>query len=213
LKLRRLPVYILIETAGGMRGERIEAVKNGLDVMISKLRQDPFALESVYISIIKFDRVAELIVPLTELSVLQIPDIEIPQSSPPHTGEALEYLFSQVDKELIRGNESQKGDWRPLLFILTRGVPADKQEFKTAIVKIKSLNFATIVVCTAGSRNSEEDMKLLTKNLVHLDTADINTLSSFFKWVSSSIGVGNMSASIDDDIILPPPPPEVQPVI
>lgn len=211
--MRRLPVYLLIETAGGMRGERIEAVKNGLDVMVSKLRQDPFALESVFISLIRFDRIAEVIVPLTELELLQIPEIEIPQSSPPHTGEALEFLCEQVEKEIIKSTEGQKGDWRPLLFILTRGVPADKEKFKSVVERVKSKNFATIVACTAGSRNSEEDMKLLTSHVVHLDTADSSTLSSFFKWVSSSIGVGNLSTSSNEDIVLPPPPPEVQPVI
>jgi uncharacterized protein YegL len=211
--MRRLPVYILIETAGGMRGERIEAVKNGLDVMVSKLRQDPFALESVFISLIRFDRIAEVIVPLTELELLQIPEIEIPQSSPPHTGEALEFLCEQVEKEIIKSTEGQKGDWRPLLFILTRGVPADKEKFKSVVDRVKAKNFATIVACTAGSRNSEEDMKSLTNHVVHLDTADSSTLSSFFKWVSSSIGVGNLSTSSNEDIVLPPPPPEVQPVI
>jgi uncharacterized protein YegL len=211
--MRRLPVYILIETAGGMRGERIEAVKNGLDVMVSKLRQDPFALESVFISLIRFDREAEVILPLTELELLQIPEIEIPQSSPPHTGEALEFLCDQVDKEIIKSSEGQKGDWRPLLFILTRGVPADKEKFKEVVNRVKAKNFATIVACTAGSRNSEEDMKSLTSHVVHLDTADSATLASFFKWVSSSIGVGNLSASSNEDIILPPPPPEIQPVI
>ena len=211
--MRRLPVYILVETAGGMRGERIEAVKNGLDVMVSKLRQDPFALESVFISLIKFDRTAEVLLPLTALELLQIPEIEIPQAAPPHTGEALEFLCSQVEKEIIKSAEGQKGDWRPLLFILTRGVPADKEKFRQQIEKIKSKNFATIVACTAGSRNSEDDLKLLTNHVVHLDTADSSTLTSFFKWVSSSIGVGNLSASSNDDIVLPPPPPEVQPVI
>jgi len=211
--MRRLPVYILIETAGGMRGERIEAVKNGLDVMVSKLRQDPFALESVCISLIKFDRTAEVILPLTALEMLQIPEINIPQSSPPHTGEALEFLCDQVDKEIIKSAEGQKGDWRPLLFILTRGVPADKEKFKHIVPVVQSKNFATIVACTAGSRNSEEDMKSLTTHVVHLDTADSSTLSSFFKWVSSSIGVGNLSTSSNDEIVLPPPPPEVQPVI
>lgn len=78
---------------------------------------------------------------------------------------------------------------------------------------MKAINFATIVACTAGSRSSEEDMKLLTNHVVHLDTADSSTLSSFFKWVSSSIGVGNLSVSSNEDIVLPPPPPEVQPVI
>lgn len=211
--MRRLPVYILIETAGGMRGERIEAVKNGLDVMVGKLRQDPFALESVFISLIRFDRIAEVIVPLTELVLLQIPEIEIPQSSPPHTGEALEFLCEQVEKEIIKSTEGQEGDWRPLLFILTRGVPADKEKFKSIVERVKAKNFATIVACTAGSRNSEEDMKLLTNHVVHLDTADSSTLSSFFKWVSSSISIGNISRSSDDDLDLPPPPPDVQPVI
>jgi uncharacterized protein YegL len=211
--MRRLPVYILIETAGGMRGERIEAVKNGLDVMVSKLRQDPFALESVCISIIRFDRIAEVIVPLTELEQLQIPEIEILLSSPPHTGEALEFLCGQVEKEVIKNSESHKGDWRPLLFILTRGVPADKERFKAVVNRIKAKNFATIVACTAGSKNAEEDMKLLTNHLVHLDTADSTTLSSFFKWVSASIGIGNLSTSSNEDLLLPPPPSEVQIVI
>lgn len=211
--MRRLPVYILIETAGGMRGERIEAVKNGLDVMLSRLRQDPFALESVFISLIRFDRIAEVIIPLTELEILQIPEIEILQSSPPHTGEALEFLCEQVEKEIIKSTEGQKGDWRPLLFILTRGVPADKEKFKSVVNRVKSKNFATIVACTAGSRSSEDDLKMLTSHVVHLDTADSSTLSSFFKWVSSSIGVGNLSTSSNEDIVLPPPPPEVQPVI
>lgn len=211
--MRRLPVYILIETAGGMRGERIEAVKNGLDVMLSRLRQDPFALESVFISIIRFDRIAEVVVPMTELELLQIPNIVIPKSSPPHTGEALEFLCKQVEKDIIKSSEGEKGDWRPLLFILTRGVPADKEKFKSVLNRIKSKNFAAIVACTAGSRGSEEDLKQLTSHVVHLDTADSTTLSSFFQWVSSSIGVGNLSSSSNNEIVLPLPPPEVQPVI
>jgi uncharacterized protein YegL len=211
--MRRLPVYILIETAGGMRGERIVAVQNGLDIMVSKLRQDPFALESVFISLIKFDREPELILPLTDLESLQIPDIDIPYSAPPHTGEALEFVCNRVDQEIIKSAEDVKGDWRPLLFILTRGVPADKEKFKSMIDRVKSINFATIVVCSAGSLNSHEEMKLLTHNLVHLDTADSTTLSSFFQWVSSSIGVGNLSVSNQEEILLPPPPPEVQSVL
>lgn len=43
--MRRLPVYILIDTSGSMRGEPIEAVKVGLDSMVSSLRTDPYALE------------------------------------------------------------------------------------------------------------------------------------------------------------------------
>ena len=44
---RRLPVFLLLDTSGSMRGEPIQAVNNGLQVLISALRQDPYALESV----------------------------------------------------------------------------------------------------------------------------------------------------------------------
>jgi uncharacterized protein YegL len=211
--MRRLPVYILIETASGMRGEKIEAVKNGLDVLISSLRQDPFALESVHICVIKFDKEPEMIVPMTDLENLQIPSIEILQSAPPHTGEALEFLCVQMEKDIIKSSEDARGDWKPLLFMLTRGKPSDKLKFKEFAKEIRLRNFATIVACSVGSHNAEEDLKELTNNVVHLDTADSNTLISFFKWVSSSIGVGNLSTGNDAELNLPPPPPEVQTVI
>ena len=53
---RRLPVYLLIDTSGSMRGEPIESVKVGIEAMLSTLRTDPYALDTVSISIITFDR-------------------------------------------------------------------------------------------------------------------------------------------------------------
>ena len=50
--MRRLPVYLLLDTSGSMYGEPIEAVKNGVQTLISTLRSDPYALETAYISII-----------------------------------------------------------------------------------------------------------------------------------------------------------------
>ena len=73
--MRRLPVYLLLDTSGSMSGEPIESVKNGMQVLISTLRQDPYALETAFLSIITFDTTARQIVPLTELSAFQMPDI------------------------------------------------------------------------------------------------------------------------------------------
>jgi uncharacterized protein with von Willebrand factor type A (vWA) domain len=66
--MRRLPVYLLLDTSGSMTGEPIEAVKNGVQVMISSLRQNPQAIETAFISIITFDSVAKQVVPLTDLA-------------------------------------------------------------------------------------------------------------------------------------------------
>lgn len=44
-----------------MRGEPIHSVNVGLQSMLSALRQDPYALESVYLSVITFDIDAKFI--------------------------------------------------------------------------------------------------------------------------------------------------------
>ena len=46
--MRKLPVYLLLDTSGSMYGEPIEAVKNGVQVLVSTLRQDPYALETAW---------------------------------------------------------------------------------------------------------------------------------------------------------------------
>lgn len=78
--MRRLPVYLLIDTSGSMRGESIHSVNVGVQAMLSALRQDPYALESVHISIITFDNEAREYVPLTALADFQFVDIQVPSA-------------------------------------------------------------------------------------------------------------------------------------
>ena len=70
---RRLPVYLLIDTSGSMKGEPIESVKVGIETMLSTLRNDPYALETVNISIITYDKDVKQILPLTPIDDLQLP--------------------------------------------------------------------------------------------------------------------------------------------
>lgn len=130
-----------------MKGEPIESVKVGLSDMIATLRQDPYALETIWISIITFDKDVKQILSLTALEDLQLPEIIVPESGPTFTGLALKTLCEKYDTEVHFGSREQKGDWMPLLFLLTDGKPADIQLYNNEISEVKRRHFGNIVAC------------------------------------------------------------------
>ena len=210
---RRLLAYFLLDTSGSMKGEAIEALNNGFNGLISMLRTDPQAMDSLHISVITFDRNVTNLVPLVDLASYQPVEITCPESGPTHTGHALEMVHNLVKTELIKGSPERKGDWKPLLFIFTDGKPSDLQMYRDYIPKIKALDFGVIVGCAAGPKAEVSFLQELTDDVVKLDTTDSNTLTTFFKWVSSSIELGSKSQGTGESVTLPPPPSELNIIV
>lgn len=213
--MRRLPVYLLLDTSGSMYGEPIEAVKNGVQVLVSTLRSDPYALETAYLSIITFNSTAQQLTPLTELANFQQPEIEA--SGCTSLGAALSLLAQKVDQEVTKTTPEVKGDWKPLVFIMTDGVPTD--DITQGLAAFKNCKFAMVVACAAGKGADQNVLKKITESVVSLDTADSATIKSFFKWVSASISTSSMKVEEGGRDMggtlneLPPPPPEVNIVV
>lgn len=189
-----------------MKGEPIEAVNAGLQTLISSLRRDPQALESAHLSIITFDREAKLVLPLTPVAELQLPPIETPDCGPTMTGAALELLCQRVDAEVRMQTTDVKGDWKPLLFIMTDGAPSDIQKYNAMVPECKRRKFAAITACAAGMKAKIESLRDLATSIVTLDTCDGATFSQFFIWVSASISSGAQSVGASSQLVLPPPP-------
>lgn len=212
--MRRLPVYLLLDTSGSMSGEPIEAVKNGVQVMISSLRQNPQAIETAFISVITFDSVAQQIIPLTDLASFQMVDIKA--TGVTALGDALKLVSNKIDNEVAKTTMEQKGDWKPLVFIMTDGIPTD--DWQSGLNEFKQRKTAFTVACAAGSGADTNILKQITENVVSLDTADSASIGKFFQWVTASIGVS--STKVEDsgkDITglneLPPPPAELNIVV
>ena len=210
---RRLLAYFLLDTSGSMKGEPIEALNNGFNGLISMLRTDPQAMDSLHVSVITFDRNVTNLVPLVDLASYQPVEITCPESGPTHTGHALEMVHNLVKIDLIKGSPDRKGDWKPLLFIFTDGKPSDLQMYREYIPKIKALDFGVIVGCAAGPKAEVSFLQELTDDVVKLDTTDSNTLTTFFKWVSSSIELGSKSQGTGESVTLPPPPSELNIIV
>lgn len=212
--MRRLPVYLLLDTSGSMYGEPIEAVKNGVQTLVAALRQDPYALETAYLSVITFDNGARQVVPLVELANFQVPNLQA--NGQTCMGEALRVLAQKVDQEVTRTTAETKGDWKPIVFMMTDGEPTD--DLSSGIQAIRNRRIGMIVACAAGAKANVQSLRQITENVVSLDTADSSTISAFFKWVSASISTGSQKVEAAGKEVgglqeLPPPPPEINIVV
>ena len=211
--MRRLPVYLLLDTSGSMAGEPIEAVKNGVQVMISSLRNDPQAVETAYLSIITFDSDARQTVPLTDLASFQMPVLIATGTT--SLGEALKVLSNCIKTEVTKTTAEVKGDWKPLVFIMTDGQPTD--DWQSGLNEFKNVRVGTVVACAAGSGADTSILKQITSDVVSLET-DQESIKSFFKWVSASIGVsstkvGESGTEATGLNQMPPPPAELNIVV
>ncbi|MFM9963704.1 MAG: vWA domain-containing protein [Planctomycetaceae bacterium] len=206
---RRLPVYLLLDCSGSMNGEPIEAVRQGVRMLVSDLRGNPQAVDTAFLSVITFGSSAQQVCPLTELMSFQEPNLDAMGST--SLGEALRLLERCLDNEVRKSSPTQKGDWKPLVFVMTDGQPTDNWESSADSLKQRKLS--NIIACAAGPGADAELLKRITEIVVKIHEMQPDSLRAFFKWVSSSIKTSSESVTqvVADGapIKLPPPPPQI----
>lgn len=208
--MRRLPVYLLLDTSSSMTGEPIEAVKNGVQMMVHSLRQNPQAIETAFVSIITFDSEAKQLIPLTDLASFQTVDLKAAGTTA--LGAALSLLADKLENEVTKTTLEQKGDWKPIVFIMTDGVPTD--DWQAGFQKLKAVKKGLIVGCAAGNNADDKVLKEIADQVVRLSNTDADSIGKFFQWVSASIAT--TSTKVEETGIdltkkdqLPPPPSEL----
>lgn len=203
---RRLPVYLLLDCSGSMSGEPIEAVRQGIATLLSDLKGDPQALETAYLSVITFDSSAQQVVPLTELMAFNPPELQAGGMT--SLGGALRILKDCIKHELLPNTEEHKGDWKPLVFLLTDGNPTDLEVLNKELQDLSSLHAANVVACAAGPYADTSILKQITNNVLMMNSTSAGDMAAFFAWVTSSIGFSSKSVSEKpgEAFTLPPPP-------
>jgi uncharacterized protein YegL len=195
--ISRFPVYLLLDTSSSMSGEPIEAVRQGLKALLDDLRNDPVVEDITYLSIITFDSSANQILPLTELASIVEPVLTAGGNTA--LDDAFRKLEHAFNTELRKkGTDTQKADYKPLVFLMTDGAPND-DSWKTYAKRLKdSRSWYDLIVCGAGPGVSDEflhyNRRELTESVLKLDTLQPDLLKKFFKLVSQSIKVGSKSA-------------------
>jgi len=182
--MRRLPIFLVLDVSESMAGKAIDDVQAGIKMLTDALMSDPFAMETVFISVIAFAGQAKTLTPLTYIMDFVPP--KLPIGSGTNLSEALKLLMHEIDTNVKKNTPEEKGDWKPLVFILTDGTPNDN--YRSTAVKWK-MNYGKLstVAVLMGDHSDATALKTITDSVLVFKETTKESYQAFFKWVSSSI--------------------------
>lgn len=191
--MRRLPIYFLIDVSESMVGAPIEEVQEGMRTIIQNLRVDPYALETVFVSIIVFAGKAKVLSPLTELYKFYPPIFPIGGGT--SLGKGMECLMNSIDKDVKKTTLEEKGDWKPIIFLFTDGNPTD--DYSKAFKRWNDhyRKHCNMVAISIGDNVNILTLAQLTDEILLLKDTDSESFNQFFKWVTASIKTTSISVS------------------
>ena len=188
--VRRRPVYLLLDISGSMYGAPVLAVQQGVQMIHNELMNNPHAIETVYLSVITFAGSAQQITQMSSVEDFKPPTLKADGNTA--LGAALTLLDQAIDRELHGNSEGRKGDYRPLVFLLTDGAPTDAWKDQVAKLKARNgLKLGSFVAIGCGPNVNMITLKELTDGVpggvIRMTDTSPDALHQFFKWVSASI--------------------------
>lgn len=183
--MRRLPVFFVLDCSESMVGEKLQKMEEGLAAIVKTLRTDPYALETVYISVIAFAGVSRVIAPLVEVVSFYPP--KLPLGGGTSLGAALETLMESIDKNVVKTTAEKKGDWKPIVYLFTDGRPTDST--KPAIDRWNSFyaKKTTMIAVAFGKSADLTVLRKLTENVMVFEDSKKGDFNKFISWVTASV--------------------------
>lgn len=200
----RCPCVILLDTSQSMRGERIEALADGLVSFRKALLDDLLASLRVEVAIVTFNSRIETVQQFATPDRMKLPPLRAAGKT--HMGSAILHALEMVEsrKEQYRANDIDY--YRPWIFLLTDGAPQGEAEsvLDQATEEIRVLEEHK-GLCFFAVGFGDADMKRLARVSVRppVQMRELK-FDDLFLWVSKSV----RSAASGEDAQEPLPPPE-----
>lgn len=207
--MRRLPIFLLLDVSESMAGDNLRQLQHGLNRLVAGLRTDPHALETVYLSTIVFAGKARTLAPLTELAQFYQP--RLPLGSGTSLGAGMQHLMDELDRTVRPNTPERKGDWRPVVYLMTDGKPTDDIEPALKRWQEHYAQRASLVAIAVGKFADIDALGRFTDTVLRLDAQTEQDFKRFVDWVTMSVVAQSRSvaetragvtlAKLDDSIL------------
>jgi uncharacterized protein YegL len=181
-RMRKLPIYFLLDSSPGMIGEPMWALQNYIALLISRLRCNPAAIESVSISVTLFNSKPEEVLQLTKLESIVLP-IEFRNSMKGgllNTGKAIDFFIKISEPEINRRKKFIYLHHKPVVFLITSGNPDDQELYNTLSKTLDQSEFGYKIGCCFNENNIIE-LKKFSNNIILLKS-DSESIKQLMLW-------------------------------
>ncbi|KHN49743.1 TerY-C metal binding domain-containing protein [Pectobacterium fontis] len=199
--MRRLPIFFVLDCSESMIGDNLKKMNDGLQTIVSDLKKDPHALETAWISVIAFAGVAQTIVPLVEVASFYPP--RLPLGGGTSLGAALRELTRQIDEQVRKTTQERKGDWKPVVYLLTDGHPTDDTAPEIKRWKANYANKVNLIAIGLGASADLNTLRQLTDNALLFTEAQEGDFTRFIKWITASVTAHSRSVGEEAPPLLP----------
>ncbi len=192
---RPLPIFVLADTSGSMRGDKINQLNLALREMVNSLNSLDDIRGKFQLAIIAFGgESVNIIQPLTDIEGLTLKELEAAGRTP--MGAAID-----AAKELIEDREIVSSrSYAPTVVLISDGLPTDCSEelYKTKkyaewepIVDFHKGERSSKCQCLALGIGEDADNDMLkafigNPNIPVIKAHDVSGISKFFQWVTMS---------------------------
>ena len=182
---RKLPLYFIIGGSPTLGKDSFEAIWNGFQSLKDIFLKDPYALETLHISVIQVSSDAWSITPLTPINSWRPPVLYPEGTGELAFGAAIKILDNRISQDVIPASTAFKGDFCPLIFILVSSPPTDDWINVTkSVLNRTNPHLASCLTLLVGSDVKPSDFEQVPGlNPVILNNNTRGLVSHFISWV------------------------------
>lgn len=209
---RALPVFILADTSGSMRGDKINELNLALREMVTALNDADDIRGKFQLSVISFGGNVKTVQELSDITDIELSELSAAGNTP--MGQAFETVCDLIeDREVVSSRA-----YTPTIVLISDGLPTDCTE---EMYKRKNyLDWEPLQRIHNGERTSrcqrlalgigeDADADML-KSFVNnpdipvIKTSDANGIAGFFKWVTMSTVARMNSVNPNETSVIAP---------